>query len=586
MQTTFYINKLMALFVLIILLQGCVTFNTSEGIIHDGQYGHLDDVEALLIKGGDLNQRETRWPGRTPAIYASEYRMLKFLQLLIKYNANLNIKDSRGRTALHAAVLPVNYKSPELPLSYIKGYKKGDKAVDVVKALIAGGADIDAKTTPKNYTALFLASYRGYADRVKALIEGGANTKIPNSSNITPLDMACVKNRASVVKILLSYESNNQNLINSCLNRAALTDGYETAKILIEELGANINRTPTTGLHPAQMAAIKGNVKVLSYFLARMGYTSVAGNEHANDKYNIQLFLNEGLKMKEKEHKEKQRVAAEKARQKQAEAKEAQRKNSNSGFLAALGAATLGVAAGMDGSTAGRLGIAVGRDVNNGGTSNIDSFVKNRSSMMQDFNANLAKENKRYKSSNTSIAAQRKRLQQKPSLYQQQLNRIAGQTKNNTSSGKLANNRTVRIQPNKNTSLNSKKRNTSVASNSAKYRAPQATSSSSKRGSCSQLPEFKGRKVFPKVNKAVGKWKDKLTYESYARSNVWTEAKNDARKACRSVDNSSGIVMIGSKADAVCNEIPSSRLGGETWECKIETDFYCGCRNNASSSVR
>ena len=188
------------------------------------------------------------------------------------------------------------------------------------------------------------------------------------------------------------------------------------------------------------------------------------------------------------------------------------------------------------------------------------------------------KEMKKYQA---TIRQQREKRKQKPSLYQQQLNRIAGQTKNNTSSGKLANNRTVRIQPNKNTSLNSKKRNTSVASNTAKYRAPQASSSSSTVKACSQYKKFKGDRVLPQVHSARAKVKEKITSEWAVREHVWGEAKNDARKTCRGITGKGNYGMIGSKADASC-----TKLASKTWECSIAVEYYCDCVSTHSGSVR
>ena len=85
-------------------------------------------------------------PNRPDAAASDEFAAA--IRALIDAGADVDAKDERGRTPLHAAAL--------------NGYS------DAVKALIAAGADVDAKDE-RGRTPLHLAADRGHAETEKAL---------------------------------------------------------------------------------------------------------------------------------------------------------------------------------------------------------------------------------------------------------------------------------------------------------------------------------------------------------------------------------------------------------------------------------
>ncbi len=161
---------------------------------------YYSTVEVLLQNKVDPN--ETYGSGsrmRTALDFASEHQAERLAELLIKYEAEVNVQDPDGRTPLGTAVHYCEHKSSHCPhvkivefllqngsdpnLGHTLDIAIWRKNIRLVEALLAGGAHI----TP---TALHRAVGIGTDETVELFLQKGANPNAIDENNNTPLDIA------------------------------------------------------------------------------------------------------------------------------------------------------------------------------------------------------------------------------------------------------------------------------------------------------------------------------------------------------------------------------------------------------------
>jgi len=87
--------------------------------------GHTEVAEYLIGKGADVNARENN--GQTPIMCAAACGYPETISLLLKHGADANAATDYGDTALIMAV---------------KDLKRGKNKLDVISALVKGGASV------------------------------------------------------------------------------------------------------------------------------------------------------------------------------------------------------------------------------------------------------------------------------------------------------------------------------------------------------------------------------------------------------------------------------------------------------------
>ena len=158
---------------------------SDSAIIEAARRGDADAVSALLERGADVNA--AAGDGMTALHWAAERGHAEVAGVLLSASAALEPKTRIGSyTPLHVAS------------------RRGHAAV--VKRLLEAGADPDAVTTNSGVTALHLAAAAtGGADAVVALLAYGADANAREwSAGQTPLMFAAGSGRAGAVRALLA----------------------------------------------------------------------------------------------------------------------------------------------------------------------------------------------------------------------------------------------------------------------------------------------------------------------------------------------------------------------------------------------
>lgn len=197
----------------------------AEVLAYDGLHqaawqGDLPKLKALIASGANLDARDTR--GRTPLQVATHARQREAIKLLAKAGANLDLlEDDRYDAVTIAAVAD---DSATLSLLLSLGAKAGQVTSrydgtaliaaahlghdEVVRRLIAAGAPLD-HVNNLHWTAVIESIVLGdggprHQRTLAALIDGGANLALADRQGNTPLQLAKARGYTAMAKLLES----------------------------------------------------------------------------------------------------------------------------------------------------------------------------------------------------------------------------------------------------------------------------------------------------------------------------------------------------------------------------------------------
>jgi uncharacterized protein len=237
------------------------------------QQGDLESARALLEAGADPN--DTRQSdGLSALILAAESFSAEVARydhqvpiLLAEKGANPNAIDAKGYTALHYAsgCMPDTNTSCKIELS-------DQQRVEVVKTLLAHGANPNAKVTPRGgrsgpasdgvslrgMTPIFFAAASGHPDVARALVAGGANPFALTDLKVTPVHLAAGVGPPNA----RDWDPEEQKRM------------FETTKFLVE-LGADVNAIGEHGWAPIHGAAYKGIDSIVQLLVEHGAKTDV-----------------------------------------------------------------------------------------------------------------------------------------------------------------------------------------------------------------------------------------------------------------------------------------------------------------------
>ena len=206
------------------------------------QEGGVGIVQLLLERDANVNAQDKGH--MMPLHLACYYGKLEIARALLSHGASANsTKGELGQTALHLV---------------LKGNRRGQDGIRIVRLLLEHGADVNAQDSNKE-TPLHLASYYGEFAIVRALLIHGAN---PNGANIhgqTPLHLLSlwphVENEARLIGILVeggadvdARDKDNETPLHSAYRNNRL----EVTKHLIVDK-ADVNAENNKGETPIQL---------------------------------------------------------------------------------------------------------------------------------------------------------------------------------------------------------------------------------------------------------------------------------------------------------------------------------------------
>jgi ankyrin repeat protein len=222
----------------VILLQGCVSDNNADTKTQEKEVREDMDMSEPLLQAAERRETET-------------------IKRLIEEGADLNKKDSDGRTATMIATY--------------------NNDVETAKILIKAGADFNIQDNMKNNPFLY-AGAEGYVEILKLTIEAGADPVIINRYGGTALIPAAEHGHIDAIKELLNKTDIDVNHVNdlgwtALLEAIILNNGnvkqQQTVQLLIDH-GADVNTPDRKNVTPLQHAREKG-FKEIEQILLRAG---------------------------------------------------------------------------------------------------------------------------------------------------------------------------------------------------------------------------------------------------------------------------------------------------------------------------
>ncbi|HEX7867478.1 MAG TPA: ankyrin repeat domain-containing protein [Variovorax sp.] len=189
-----------------------------EGLHQAAWHGDLQKLKALIASGANLDARDTR--GRTPLHVATFARQRDAIKLLAKAGADLDLLEDDRYDAVTIASVADDAATLSVLLSL--GAKAGQTTSrydgtaliaaahlghdEVVRRLIAAGAPLD-HVNNLHWTAVIESIVLGdggprHQRTLAALIDAGASLKLTDRQGNTPLQLAKARGYTAMVKLL------------------------------------------------------------------------------------------------------------------------------------------------------------------------------------------------------------------------------------------------------------------------------------------------------------------------------------------------------------------------------------------------
>jgi ankyrin repeat protein len=242
--------------------------------------GWTDLVQRYLAAGADINA-QAKGTGRNAMMYAAGNGRCEVISLLAAAGADPHAKDLFGSNTLRVAWVSGFPECAEaLVAAGACDRRMGDLVraaaageVEAVRALLAAGADVDARWSLKagvETTALHAAAENGHGAVVRILLDAGANVNCPtieykrNMEGDTPLLAAARNGHAEIVRLLAEAgaDLNGGDFDERPLAMAASAGHVDVVSTLVE-CGVNTRLKDFRGKSAVDYARAAGHTAVV-----------------------------------------------------------------------------------------------------------------------------------------------------------------------------------------------------------------------------------------------------------------------------------------------------------------------------------
>lgn len=183
--------------------------------------------------------------------------------------------SEKGETTItpeqYAAIDDLNRRNIEFTEDeFIDAVKRGD--AELVKIFLRSGMNPNTKVE-KEWPALAIASTKGYADVVTALVDAKALINMKNTNGWTPLMLAVHLSKNDAVKVLVEKGADLELTNNNGMTALMLATQQKNVELIafLLKKGANPRATSDFGANAANIAVESGQVDVLAVF-EKAGY--------------------------------------------------------------------------------------------------------------------------------------------------------------------------------------------------------------------------------------------------------------------------------------------------------------------------
>jgi ankyrin repeat protein len=241
------------------------------------RHNHVEAIKLLLKAGARIDAREAN--DITPLLMAISNNNMAAAHYLLEHGAKVNVQDWYGRSPLWEAV---NVRNLYVHNATFKNGIDRPPVLELVKALLAAGADVNARTkeTPP---------FRNH------LLEITGSLEWVDFTGQTPFLTAALAGDVTVMKLLLQHGANPR--INTFQGTSALmaaagvnwvvaqtwTEGPEqllAAVKLCRELGMDVNQANSMGITALHGAANRGSDDIIRFLVDNGANLTVQDNEH------------------------------------------------------------------------------------------------------------------------------------------------------------------------------------------------------------------------------------------------------------------------------------------------------------------